>query len=217
MNFKMITFIFSAFFSAALMSCQDSDKKGAEEVEIMSVDEKTDSITVEDTLLGLNDLPADSPLGRFQADPELSSFDRNVRSSGIAQELEGKEGPFTFFAPSNAAYDRLPAEQREKITDPRNSSTNRELMKYYMVDGEMTVDWIRQKIESSENKSYTIRTMNGKELTARLEGDKVILTDPSGNKAVVEKSEMDERFGVYHTIDNVLWPGKNSSGEVLTN
>lgn len=215
MNFRINFFILTAFFSTVLMSCKDSDREG-NEVEIMSSDEKNDSLVFEDNIPTEDVIGGSAALERLGDDPGLSSFNRNVMSSGVSEEFEGREGPFTFFAPSNAAYDLLPAEQKAGLNDPRNSSENRELMKYYMVDGEMTVEWITEKIETSGNNSYTITTMNGKELTATLEGDKVVLTDPSGNKAVVQKSEMDERFGVYHTIDNVLWPAGNSSGQVLT-
>ena len=211
MNYRIKTFIFSALFSTVFMSCQDTER-GGNEVEILSQEEKTGDI-----IEGEMEQGGDSPLQRFADDPDLSSFNRNVTNSGISEEFEGTEGPFTFFAPSNAAYDRLPAQQMEGLSDPRNSSTNRELMKYYMVDGEMTVDWIIEKIEASGNNSYTIMTKNGKELTATMEGENIILTDASGNRAVVEKSAMDERFGVYHTIDNVLWPEGNSSGQVITN
>ena len=216
MNFRINIFILTAFFSAVLMSCQNSDRSEADEVDIMSADEKNDSIVFEENEPGQDIMGGSTALQRFGDDPGLSSFNRSVMSSGVSEEFEGREGPFTFFAPSNAAYDALPAEQMSGLNDPKNSSENRELMKYYMVDGEMTVDWIIQKINASENKSYTITTMNGKKLQATLEDNKVILTDPSGNKAVVQKSEMDERFGVYHTIDNVLSPGGAGSPQVLT-
>lgn len=225
MKFKMKNNILPFIFSAVLMSCQNGDREG-QEVEILSQDQKTETVKPVDTLnreTGVDSLNRETGMEkntafqRFGDDPELSNFNRSVMSSGISEEFEGKEGPFTFFAPSNTAYDQLPADQKDRISDVRNKSENKELMKYYMVDGEMTVNWISEKINSSNNKSYPIKTMNGKELTATMEGNKVILTDASGNRAVVQKSELDDRFGVYHTIDNVLWPEGISERQVQTN
>lgn len=86
-------------------------------------------------------------------------------------------------------------------------------LRYYMVEGEMTVDYLREKIRTSEDGRYEFRTALGEKLWATEKGDSIVLIDVLGNKATIVTSDMDEHYGVYHMIDSVLRSGENSVEE----
>lgn len=181
-----------------LFSCQDKERKG-DETDILPPEEKE-----MDTAQSERPEARSFVLASMRENEEISSFTRDLEETGLSKEFEGREGIFTIFAPSNAAYDRLPAGERQKMEDTANLERRRELMQYYMVDGEMTVDWLKQQIESTEDGSYEFTTELGEKLWASYEDGRIILTDVLGNRAAIEKSNMNEKKGVYHVIDNVL-------------
>ena len=151
-------------------------------------------------------------LAKMRENDELSSFTEEFRSSGLEEEFKGKEGPYTFFAPSNAAYDRLPARVMNSDANDKNSGNVQDNLRYYIVEGEMTIDFLRERIRASEDGRYEFRTALGEKLWATEEGDKIVLIDVLGNKAAIVTSNMEEFYGVYHIIDNTLRPGTSESG-----
>ncbi|UZH54417.1 fasciclin domain-containing protein [Salinimicrobium tongyeongense] len=190
------------FLFAGLISCQNNENKSDSETDILPAEEKKDELNSPD-----RPMPRSYMLARMREDDELTAFTEEFERSGLEEEFKGKEGIYTIFAPSNAAYDRIPARQMNPDNDSLRSNAN--LMRYYMVEGEMTVDYLRERIRASENDRYEFRTALGEKLWASLEGDKIVLTDVLGNKASIVTSNMDEYYGVYHIIDNVLQPGEN--------
>ena len=185
--------------SIGLFSCQDKERGQDTEVDIIPAEEKKDELNQQDRPMARSYL-----LARMRENDELSAFTEELGQSGIEEEFEGEEGLYTIFAPSNAAYDRIPA--REMNRGDSIETGNR--MRYYMVEGEMTVDYLRERIRASENGRYEFRTALGEKLWATMEGDKIVLIDVLGNKASIVTSNMEEFYGVYHIIDNVLQPGE---------
>jgi uncharacterized surface protein with fasciclin (FAS1) repeats len=185
--------------SIGLFSCQDKERQQNTEVDIIPAEEKKDELNDQDRPMARSYL-----LARMRENDELSAFTEELSQSGIEEEFEGEEGLYTIFAPSNAAYDRIPA--REMNRGDSIETGNR--MRYYMVEGEMTVDYLRERIRASENGRYEFRTALGEKLWATMEGDKIVLIDVLGNKASIVTSNMEEFYGVYHIIDNVLQPGE---------
>ena len=183
--------------SIGLFSCQDKERQQNTEVDIIPAEEKKDELNDQDRPMARSYL-----LARMRENDELSAFTEELGQSGIEEEFEGEEGLYTIFAPSNAAYDRIPA--REMNRGDSIETGNR--MRYYMVEGEMTVDYLRERIRASENGRYEFRTALGEKLWATMEGDKIVLIDVLGNKASIVTSNMEEFYGVYHIIDNVLQP-----------
>ena len=181
-----------------LFACQDKENKGDPEKEIFPAEEKKDELREDDRPMSRSYL-----LAKMRENDELSSFTQQLRESGIEEEFEGEEEIYTIFAPSNAAYDRIPAEEMnsEDITGSANE------MRYYMVEGEMTVDFLRERIRASDDQNYEFQTALGEKIWATEEGDKIVLTDVLGNKASIVTSNMEEYYGVYHIIDNTLRAG----------
>lgn len=208
MNPRLIVLLV-AFFSVGLFSCQDSEKNKSEDVNIMPPEEKQDELRENETPMERSRI-----LATLRENEDLSTFTRNLDQTGISQEFEGDEGIYTIFAPSNAAYDRIPARELEDMNNPENMEANRDRMRYYMIEGEMTLDWLREKIRASEDGRYEFTTALGEKLWASEEGDRIILTDVLGNQAAIVTSNMDDHFGVYHMIDNVLQPGERRGNAV---
>ncbi|WP_029038404.1 fasciclin domain-containing protein [Salinimicrobium xinjiangense] len=187
------------FLTAGFFSCQDRDKNTSENVEIIPAEEKKDELREDDAPMERSRI-----LARMREEGELSRFTEEMQKSGLEEEFEGKEGLYTIFAPSNAAYDRIPAKEMTPDSSLGTDNSKGDDLRYYMVEGEMTLDYLRQKINASNNNRFEFRTALGEKLWATEKGDKIILTDVLGNQATIVTSNMEDHFGVYHIIDNTL-------------
>lgn len=195
-----ISRIVALSFIAIFLSCQDKESREGSEKEILPAEEKKDELRDDERPMSRSYL-----LAKMRENEELSAFTEEFKRSGLEEEFEGEEGIYTIFAPSNAAYDRIPA----KEMDPEGGTD----LRYYMVEGEMTIDNLRQRIRSSEDGRYEFRTALGEKLWATEEGGKIVLIDVLGNKASIVTSSLNDHYGVYHVIDNVLQSGDGSQEE----
>ncbi|UJH91111.1 fasciclin domain-containing protein [Antarcticibacterium sp. 1MA-6-2] len=139
--------------------------------------------------------------------------------SGTMEQTQGMV-TYTIFAPSNSAYEKLPEADRNQINS--NTEDNRNVnvasINYLMVEERLTEEDLKQQIQSS-NGSYAIKTMQGEEITATLEGDQIVLKDGSGNQARITQTDSTASDGVVHVIDAVLKPKdptKNAAAERMT-
>lgn len=191
------------FFIVSLLtlsvSCQDKENRNPSDTEIFSAEEKKDKLREDDRPMQQSYL-----LATMRENGELSSFLEDFQKSGLEEEFVGEEGTYTIFAPSNAAYDRIPAKEMNESAERSKGGD----LRYYMVEGEMIIDYLREKIRASGDGRYEFRTALGEKLWATEEGDKIVLIDVLGNKATILTSKMDEYYGVYHMIDNTLQSGK---------
>jgi uncharacterized surface protein with fasciclin (FAS1) repeats len=193
---------------AGLLSCQDKENRSNSEAEIFPPEEKQDELRDQDGPMERSRI-----LAKMREDDELSAFNEHFEKAGLQEEFEGKEGLFTIFAPSNAAYDRIPAEEINTEGQTETVQKEGDDMRYYVVEGQMTVDNLLQKIRASEDGRYEFRTALGEKLWAIEEGDRIVLIDVLGNKARIVRSHMDEYKSTYHVIDNVLHHRGNTNGE----
>lgn len=201
MKHIFITFL-TLIFTVIFISCQDRENRNDTEVDIIPQEENTTQINDSQ-----RPMPRSFILAKMREEGELSSFTEQFQKSGIEEEFEGDEGIYTFFAPSNAAYDKIPAKEVNPDGSMKIGENRADLMRYYMVEGELTVDYLLEQIKAAEDGNYEFRTAMGEKIWATEEGGKIILTDVLGNKAAIVTSNMEENFGVYHIIDNVLEPG----------
>lgn len=186
----------------AYTSCQDDKRNEAGEVEILPQEELNE---------GDRPMPRSYMLAKMRENDELSSFTEELQNSGLEEEFEGKEGIYTFFAPSNAAYDRIPAKELGEDVHAESGESKKNHMRYYMVEGELTPGYLLEKIRASEDGRYEFETVLGEKLWATEEDGKIVLIDVLGNKAKILVSELEEYRGAYHIIDNVLQPGENEN------
>lgn len=128
-----------------------------------------------------------------------------VKAAGLVETLEGP-GPFTVFAPTNAAFDKLPAGTVDTLVKPENKKTLTGILTYHVVPGRNSAADIKAMIERGNGKAEW-KTVNGETLTGTMDGAALILTDEKGGKAKVTIGDVNQSNGVIHVIDTVLLPG----------
>ncbi len=127
-----------------------------------------------------------------------------VKAADLVGTLKGK-GPFTVFAPTNAAFDKLPAGTVESLLKPEAKADLAGILTYHVVAGNLDAAAVVAAIKKGKGKAV-VTTVNGASLTASLEGDKVILTDAKGGKSTVVAADLKGSNGVIHVIDTVVLP-----------
>jgi uncharacterized surface protein with fasciclin (FAS1) repeats len=127
-----------------------------------------------------------------------------LKAADLVTTLKGK-GPFTVFAPTNAAFDKLPAGTVETLLKPENKAALVKILTYHVVSGNLKAADVLAAIKKNKGKAV-IKTLQGENLTASLEGEKVILTDAKGLKATVTATDLSGSNGVIHVIDTVVMP-----------
>jgi uncharacterized surface protein with fasciclin (FAS1) repeats len=127
-----------------------------------------------------------------------------VKAAGLVETL-ASAGPFTVFAPTNAAFSLLPAGTVETLVKPENKSTLTGILTYHVVSGKFNAKDIIKMIKAG-NGSVEIKTVAGGILTATRKGNKIMLKDGKGGMAFVTIADVNQSNGVIHVIDHVLLP-----------
>jgi len=127
-----------------------------------------------------------------------------VKAADLVTTLKGK-GPFTVFAPTNAAFNKLPAGTVESLLKPENKAQLAKILTYHVVSGNLDAAAVVAAIKSGNGKAV-LTTVSGGKLTASMDMGKVKLTDESGNSAFVTAADLKGTNGVVHVIDGVVLP-----------
>ena len=127
-----------------------------------------------------------------------------VKAAGLVETLKGA-GPFTVFAPVNAAFEKLPKGTVDTLLKPESKKALTGILTYHVVAGKQDAASIVKAIEEGKGKA-TFKTVAGGTLTATLEGKDVILTDAKGGKSKVTIADVFQSNGVIHVVDSVLMP-----------
>lgn len=127
-----------------------------------------------------------------------------VKAAGLVETLKGK-GPFTVFAPTNAAFNKLPAGTVETLLKPENKAKLTSVLTYHVVAGNLNAAAVIDAIKKGNGKAV-LTTVNGQTLTAVLDNGKVKLTDENGGSAYVTATDLKASNGVIHVIDAVVLP-----------
>jgi uncharacterized surface protein with fasciclin (FAS1) repeats len=127
-----------------------------------------------------------------------------VKAAGLVETLQGK-GPFTVFAPTNKAFEKLPAGTVETLVKPENKGTLTTILTYHVVAGRMDSEAIAEAIKKGNGKA-TFKTVEGGTLTAMMKGKKLMLMDEKGGTSTVTIKDVYQSNGVIHVIDSVIMP-----------
>jgi uncharacterized surface protein with fasciclin (FAS1) repeats len=127
-----------------------------------------------------------------------------VKAAGLVDTLAGA-GPFTVFAPTNAAFARLPAGTVDTLLRPENKPMLQSVLTYHVVPGRVSAAQLVGKIKAGRGMAK-LATVQGGTLTARLMGGKVVLTDEKGGRATVTQADVFQSNGVIHVTDAVSIP-----------
>ena len=138
------------------------------------------------------------------ASPIHTTLVAAVTAAGLVETLSGP-GPFTVFAPTDAAFAALPAGTVETLVRPENKATLTKILTYHVVAGRVTAADVVALIEQGGG-SAEITTVSGDTLTASLDGSTVVLTDEKGGTARVTQADVLQSNGVIHVTDAVSIP-----------
>ena len=128
-----------------------------------------------------------------------------VKAARLVETLQG-EGPFTVFAPTNTAFDKLLKGTVETLLKPENKEKLQGVLTYHVVAGKVSSMDLAQMIKDGKGKAE-LTTVNGGILTAMLKGKKVQLKDTAGNISTVTIADVNQSNGVIHVVDTVVLPG----------
>jgi uncharacterized surface protein with fasciclin (FAS1) repeats len=128
-----------------------------------------------------------------------------VKAAGLVETLSGP-GPFTVFAPTNAAFAKLPAGTVEDLVKPENKETLTGILTYHVVAGNNDAQALVNKVEAGGGKA-TLKTVQGGTLTVtKIDNKRLGITDESGNTARTSIFDVTQSNGVIHVVDTVLMP-----------
>lgn len=134
-----------------------------------------------------------------------SKFAEAAKSAGLDATLAGP-GPYTVLVPANAAFDKLPAGALDALLKPESRAQLTRMLTGHILPGEILAADIGKAIDNGKGKA-ALATFGGGTITATREGDKIVLTDSAGGKAVVSGADDKRSNGVVHHVDGVLMPG----------
>lgn len=201
MKIKML-FTVLALSAIVFTSCEDNKKKEQAEKERMEQmeAEKEAEMQAEKEKM---EMESNSIAAKAMETDTLSTLVTALKAAELAEMFKTEEGPFTVFAPHNAAFNNVDKATLESLLKPENKEKLADVLKYHVVSGEVSSQQLVQAIQDNDGK-YEISTVGGGKLVASIEGENVILTDENGNKATVVMTDVDASNGVVHVIDAVV-------------
>ncbi len=184
-----------AFASIVMTSCGDGKKNDAEAVTTDTTEVAMDTVITEKPKT-IVDVAA--------GNTDFSTLVAAVKAAGLVETLIG-EGPFTVFAPTNAAFEKLPAGTVDGLLKPENLEKLKGLLTYHVVAGKFDAATVTDAINKNKGK-YTVTTVQGGKIDLSLKDGKVILTDANGKTSTVVIADVAASNGIIHAIDTVVMP-----------
>lgn len=127
-----------------------------------------------------------------------------VKAAGLVDTLAGP-GPFTVFAPTNAAFAKLPAGTVETLVKPESKATLTKVLTYHVVAGKLGAAELKAKVKAGGGKAM-LTTVEGEQLTVMAMGDGLVLHDAKGGTSKITIADVNQSNGVIHVVDTVLMP-----------
>lgn len=189
------TILLSSLATLALAACGSPEEEAALPVENVAMAEP----------MAMETEQPGSIVEVAQGNSNLSTLVAAVQSANLADTLSGP-GPYTVFAPTNAAFEEIPQATRDQLMSEAGREDLANILTYHVVEGEVTAQALTSAIEQAGEQGYTVTTVNGATLTAMIENGNVVLRDQAGNTATVTQTDVDASNGVVHVIDSVLMP-----------
>jgi len=127
-----------------------------------------------------------------------------VKAAGLVETLKGT-GPFTVFAPTNAAFSSLPAGTVDNLLKPENKDMLTKILTYHVVSGKYNSKDLAKKIKEGKGKAE-LTTVSGGKLWAAMDGESLVIWDEKNMEAMVTIKDVNQSNGVIHVIDKVVMP-----------
>ena len=193
---KKMTLALASAASLALVACSSE----ADDTATMDTDPEMADTMANDT--AMND--EGTIVEVAQGNSDFSTLVSAVTAAGLGETLSG-DGPFTVFAPNNAAFDKLPAGTLDTLTTD-DTETLGSVLEYHVVADNLMASDVMAAIEGAGEEGYTLNTVGGGTLNAKVMDGNVVLTDATGGTATVTSTDIAASNGVIHVIDTVLMP-----------
>lgn len=200
MNTRMITLTVASMAVLGLAACNSPE----------TAEPATDAMSAEGAMAPATDSMAPAAatgtiVATAQGNSDFSTLVSAVQSAELVETLNGA-GPFTVFAPTNAAFEKVPAATRETLMSPAGKADLTKILTYHVVPGNVTAAALTEQITAGGG-SATLTTVEGGTLTARAGADgSVTLTDENGGTSRVVQADVAATNGVIHAIDTVVMP-----------
>ncbi|MEZ7498106.1 fasciclin domain-containing protein [Flavobacterium sp. Arc3] len=186
----------SAFVLVGVITASCGQKKEAESVEVVD----STSVAMDTPVV----VETPNIVGVAAANADFSTLVTAVKAAGLVETLSG-EGPFTVFAPNDAAFAKLPAGTVEGLLKPENVDKLKAVLTYHVVAGKFDAATVIDAINKNNGK-YSVTTVQGGTIVLSLKDGKVMLTDANGGTATVVLADVAASNGVIHAIDTVVMP-----------
>ncbi|WP_265587384.1 fasciclin domain-containing protein [Sphingomicrobium arenosum] len=191
---KTITLALMSSAALALSACGDTDT---------TVETETDT-NMPANEMAMEEEQGDTIVDLASSNENFSTLVSAVTTAELAETLSG-EGPYTVFAPDNAAFEKLDSATLEGLMteEQRDQLTN--ILTYHVVEGDLMAEGVLKQIEDAGG-TLELTTVGGGTLSASVVDGNVVLTDANGGTATVTQTDLDASNGVIHVIDTVLMP-----------
>ena len=148
--------------------------------------------------------PKGNIVAAASASPDFSTLVTAVKAAKLTDTLASK-GPFTVFAPTNDAFAKVDKATLDNLLKPEYRDQLAKVLTYHVVAGQVTAAALLQQIQAGGGQA-TLTTVEGSQLTAKLQGENVVLVDENNRTSVVTKTDLMQSNGVIHVIDTVVLP-----------
>ena len=191
---KRIAFLTAAAFGALALTVTVIAPASAQEKKMMKSEMSSEKTVM---VGGAAMFPSKNIVQNAVNSKDHTTLVAAVKAAGLVDTLEGK-GPFTVFAPTNAAFGKLPAGTVDTLVKPENKATLTKILTYHVVPG---------KLEASDlTDGKKLKTAEGEVLTVKRSGDTVMIVDAKGGSSTVTIPNVNQSNGVIHVVDTVLMP-----------
>ena len=165
----------------------------------------TFALAQKDPMVGGQEMyPSKNIVENAMNSPDHTTLVAAVKAAGLVETLEGP-GPFTVFAPTNEAFDKLPAGTVDNLVKPENKDMLTKILTYHVVAGKLSAADLKKQIKEGHGEA-SLKTVSGGTLTAMMQGRDIVLKDEKGDVAKVTIANVFQSNGVIHVIDTVLMP-----------
>lgn len=182
-------------------SCEDTKKKEEERAKMEQMEaEKEAKMQAEEERM---EMESNSIAAKAMATDSLSTLVSALKNAELAQTFTEDEGPFTVFAPTNKAFEKVDQATLDTLMKTENKDKLSSVLKYHVVDDEITAQDLSQMIADNDGEA-TVSTLDGGELKAMMDGDNIVLKDENGNTATITATDIEASNGIVHIIDAVV-------------
>ncbi|PKD18248.1 fasciclin [Salegentibacter salinarum] len=201
----LITLLAALAFS--FTSCEDTKKKEEENAKMEQQEaERQAEMAAEEERM---EMESNSIAAKAMETDSLSTLVSALQNADLADTFTEDEGPYTVFAPTNSAFEKVDQATMDELMKSENKDQLATVLKYHVVDDEITASDLSQMIEDGEGEA-SFSTMDGAELKVMMEGDNIVLQDENGNKATIIATDIEASNGMVHLIDGVVMRKKDS-------